>query len=195
MSPFDSEHFEPSGIRGEGELHPEEIKNPDVDYDRTDMSAKAIVGFFIFLALAGLIMHLVLWGIYKNFAGSYKAQRPLAGPIESSTRQLPQGDPIRTFPPPQLQPDDVADMNKFLAQEEQTLNSYGWVNQNAGIVRIPIQRAIQVIAQEGLPTRQIPQRNAVAEQMEAPTPGSGGAMRQDIVNQPAGPPMHVASPH
>ena len=38
-------------------------------------------------------------------------------------------------------------------QEEQTLNSYGWVDQQAGVVRIPIDRAMDLLAQRGLPTR------------------------------------------
>ena len=38
-------------------------------------------------------------------------------------------------------------------QEEQTLHSYGWVDQQAGVVRIPIDRAMELLAQRGLPTR------------------------------------------
>ena len=38
-------------------------------------------------------------------------------------------------------------------QEEQTLHSYGWVDQPAGVVRIPIDRAMELLAQRGLPTR------------------------------------------
>lgn len=190
MSPFDEKDLPPGGIRGEGEIHPERVTNPEVAYDRTDMSAKAIVGFLIFLAIAGVIMHLVLWGLYKSFAGSYKAETQLASPSVSSTRQmLPKGDPERTFPAPRLQADDVADMNKFRVEEEQTLNSYGWVDQKAGTVRVPIERAIQSLAQQGLPTRPMPQDNAQNEIQQAPTPGSGGAMPQQKVGQPAGPPF------
>jgi hypothetical protein len=44
-------------------------------------------------------------------------------------------------------------------QEEKTLHSYGWVDQRAGVVRIPIDRAMELVAQRGLPTR--PQAGAV----------------------------------
>jgi len=37
-------------------------------------------------------------------------------------------------------------------KEEQTLNTYGWVDQKAGVVRIPIERAMQLIAERGLST-------------------------------------------
>lgn len=195
MNTFNDPNHPEDGIESQGRIYPEEIRNPEVDYDRTDMSAKAIVGFLIFLAIAGVITHLVLWGIYKNFAGSYKASTQLENPNYSSTRQmLPQGDPVRTFPAPRLQPDDVADMNKLRAEEDATLSTYDWVDQNAGVVRVPIDRAIQSIAQQGLPTRQNPQESATAEQSQAPTPGSGGAMRQGLVRQPTGPPFTATRP-
>jgi hypothetical protein len=159
----------------EGEVRPEEVQNPEVAYDRTDMDPKAIVGFFIALAIAGVFMHLILWSAYKYYAGSEKAPTPLANPMASSTRQLPQGDPVRTFPAPTLQPDDVADMNKFRAYEDEELNSYGWVNQSAGVARIPIEQAMQALAKQGLPTRPQMPDNAAIEAAEAPASGSGGA--------------------
>ncbi len=33
------------------------------------------------------------------------------------------------------------------------MHSYGWVDQPAGVVRIPIDRAMELLAQRGLPTR------------------------------------------
>jgi hypothetical protein len=184
MSPFDNSNLPEGDIHGEEHIYPERVQNPEVNYDRTDMSAKAIVGFLIFLAIAGLFMHLILWGLYKRFAGAYKASLPLANPIYTSTRQMP-GDPVRTFPAPRLQPDDVADMNKFRTQEEIILDTYDWVNKQQGIVRIPIDQAMKIIAQQGLPTRPMPADNAAVELEQAPTPGSGGAMTQQKVAQPA----------
>lgn len=37
--------------------------------------------------------------------------------------------------------------------EEQLLHSYGWIDQKAGIARIPVDRAIDIIAARGLPSR------------------------------------------
>jgi hypothetical protein len=173
--PFSEGNLPEGGIRGEGEIHPEEVRNPEVNYDRTDMSAKAIVGFLIALAIAGVLMHLSLWAVYKYLTASERAQAPLAGPIQSSTRQLPQGDPERTFPAPRLQSDDVADMNKFSISEEEVLTTYGPSNQTAGADHIPIEQAMQIIAKQGLPTRPQPPDNAAAEAAQSPSPGSGGA--------------------
>jgi len=173
--PFSERDLPEGGIRGEGEIHPEEVRNPEVSYDRTDMSAKAVVGFLIALAIAGVLMHLSLWAVYSFFTGSERASHPLAGSIQSSTRQLPQGDPERTFPPPRIQADPVADLNKFRISEEEMLRTYGPSNQTAGAVRIPIEQAMQVIARQGLPTRPQPPERAALEAAQAPVPGSGGA--------------------
>ena len=51
---------------------------------------------------------------------------------------------------PALQVDPVADMEAMDARETQWLNSFGWVDKDAGIVRIPIDRAIELTAKQGL---------------------------------------------
>lgn len=52
-------------------------------------------------------------------------------------------------PEPRLQVDVVDDMNKFRAQERKILETYGWVNKNAGVTRIPIEEAINRLSQKG----------------------------------------------
>ena len=39
------------------------------------------------------------------------------------------------------------------------LEHYGWVDKNAGVVRIPVERAIDVLAEKGLPYRRLRQRS------------------------------------
>ncbi len=60
------------------------------------------------------------------------------------------------FPTPRLQPDPVADLNKFRAGEEEQLNTYGWVSQKDGVAHIPIERAIDTISSQGLPVQPPP---------------------------------------
>jgi hypothetical protein len=50
-----------------------------------------------------------------------------------------------------LETNERVEINDFRLKEEQTLNSYGWVDQQAGVVRIPIEHAMQLLAQRGLP--------------------------------------------
>src|SRR5512146_1568074 len=115
----------------------EEIRNPEVQYDRTDMSARGVIAFLVGLAIAGVFIHIILWGMYKYLVKQDLQSQPSTHPIATSEKQLqPQGDPSQTFPAPRLQPDPIADLNRFRQREEEVLNSYGWVDQKAGTVRV-----------------------------------------------------------
>jgi len=137
------------------EIFPENASNPEVSYDRTDISISGIVKFLVALAVVGVIIHFGLWGVYQYLAKGEVQPSAQPNPMVTSNRQLKDvgGDPSQVFPAPRLQPDPVADMNKFRAKELEILNSYGWVDEKAGVARIPIDRAMQMVVQQGLPTR------------------------------------------
>jgi hypothetical protein len=59
----------------------------------------------------------------------------------------------RVPPEPRLQTSPREDLQNFREQEDTVLKSYGWVDRNAGIVRIPIEEAMKLTVQRGLPTR------------------------------------------
>lgn len=56
-------------------------------------------------------------------------------------------------PEPRLQADPPLDLKKYRATEETQLHSYGWVDRTNGVVRIPIERALEIVVQNGLPIR------------------------------------------
>ena len=56
-----------------------------------------------------------------------------------------------TFPEPRLERTERTEINDFRMREEETLNSYGWVDEKAGTVSIPIERAMELVAERGLP--------------------------------------------
>jgi hypothetical protein len=162
----------------EPQVSGENVRNPEVHYERRDLSARVVFGFFIALAIAGVIMHIALWGVFKYLGRQeYRGHPTQPNPIETSSEQIPGGDPAVTFPAPRLQPDPVADLNKFRAAEENILNSYGWVDQKAGTVHIPIEKAIDIVAQQGLPVRPppgLPAGRQGARMEPAPVPGATG---------------------
>lgn len=62
--------------------------------------------------------------------------------------------PLERFPKPNLQiDDDHAERLTLYAAQNQKLNSYGWVDRRHGVVRLPIDRAMDLIVLRGLPTR------------------------------------------
>ena len=62
-------------------------------------------------------------------------------------------------PAPRLQVDPQKEIQRLLRTQAASLNSYGWKDSKAGIVQIPVDRAIELMVEEPLPAR----------------PGGGGA--------------------
>lgn len=131
----------------------EHIRNPAVSYERRDLSLRVVLIFFLALAITLVLAVLILWGMFRSLGHGRLVPQPTSTAIATPERELPGGDPARTFPAPQLQPNPAVDLNKFRAREAQILNSYGWVDKGAGIARIPIERAMQLVVQRGLPAR------------------------------------------
>ena len=134
------------------------IDGPDqeMDFEREDLTPKPILIFLGSLAVGCVLVYFILRGMY-SYLDSYEnhhqpVQSPLVQQTTVDTRIVSPGD-ITKFPQPRLEGDERREINDFREQEEQTLNSYGWVDQQAGVVRIPIDRAMQLMAQRGLPTR------------------------------------------
>jgi hypothetical protein len=82
-----------------------------------------------------------------------------------------------------LETNERVEIKDFRLKEEQTLNSYGWVDEKAGVVRIPIDRAMQLLAQRGLPTT--PKAGTVPP--SAVSVAAQTAARSDSSNKPAQP--------
>jgi hypothetical protein len=114
-----------------------------VGYEKRDANAKWLFGIVLFLAICGLIMHLVLAGVLGRMEKTPASADRWSGANPISAKP----------PPPNLQISSTADLKAFRAREERDLNTYGWVDKNAGIVRVPIARAMELVLQRGLPTR------------------------------------------
>ena len=59
----------------------------------------------------------------------------------------------RTMNQPALQSNGVADLAEFQAKQQADLTTYGWVNKSQGVVRLPINQAIDIVLQKGFPAR------------------------------------------
>ncbi len=117
------------------------------DHERRDANAKWIFGIVAFLLVSGLAIHFILAGMLKSLNGT-------APPTDLwRPSQPPAKEALKAAPFPVLQVSAPADLKSFRAREEETLQNYGWVDRRAGVVRVPIERAMELVLQEGLPVR------------------------------------------
>ena len=140
------------------------LRNPQVDYDRSDLSPKGILFFLIGLFIVGVFIELVIWGMFRFMAHSgilfaKSQQSPMAvqhGAVPSRRTSVLQNTPavdLDRFPEPRLQMHDAEDMSKFYVEENSVLNVQQPFMDPSGNVHIPIGMAMQLIAQRGLPVR------------------------------------------
>jgi|SRR5450432_2017708 len=152
------------------------------DYEREDFSTATIVGSLIGLVVMCVVSFIIVVGMYRYLEKTqmeHAAANPMV-PMKADTRHMTpardangnvdmSADPmeVQAFPKPRLQRDDVEEMHDQLYSEEGRLQSYGWVDQDSGQARIPVSRAMELIAERGLPVR-----SAAPDAASAPSAGT-----------------------
>jgi hypothetical protein len=112
----------------------------------TDVSFWAVMGSGAALLVSAALIYLFVWGMFLYFSGQADRRGSTVGRF---TQELPQPLP----PEPRLQTDPHGDLLKLREAEDRILNTYGWVDRNAGVVRIPIEQAMKLTVARGLPSR------------------------------------------
>jgi hypothetical protein len=129
-------------------------------FEREDLQVSTVLYFFLGLGVALLLCIVGLRGVFAFLNHREKALQPPVNPlltnVPSDTRKLPVDyrDYLKeNFPDPRLEIDERNQLDDQRLREERELYSYGWVDEKAGTVRIPIDRAMDLIVQRGLPVR------------------------------------------
>ena len=126
-------------------VFPESLKRKHEVSERRVRNVLIVGGGAAFLVILGMFVS----GLLIHFLSR-------AHPMQQMTPLgiiiAPDIKPLEQFPKPNLQIDDDHMQRTALQQEQnQELHSYGWVDRSKGIVRIPIDRAMDLILQRGLP--------------------------------------------
>ncbi|HLH06573.1 MAG TPA: hypothetical protein VKW78_05000 [Terriglobales bacterium] len=121
---------------------------PDVQFEDSDISGLGVVlaGFGL-LILIWIIVTL-LYFVFTFFAHHRAAVSPPALPLATQLNSVP--------PAPRLQVSPRVDLKDLRAYEDSQLHKYAWVDHQKGIVSIPIERAMQLVATRGIPPQKAP---------------------------------------
>jgi hypothetical protein len=124
----------------------EHVKGPETGrkYEDSSVPVKHLFVFalgVVALVVAGVLVSAVTFRFFVH----HTPMGPAASPFED-VRELPPGLRLQTNAP--------MDLKKYRDEQAKILSGYGWVDQQAGIVRIPIDRAMELLLQKGYPVRE-----------------------------------------
>lgn len=128
-----------------------ELDHPDVHYEHSDISARGVIATGAGILLTIWVIVGLLYFLFEYFS---RARTESSGNALPITSQLGHGVPLP--PEPRLQESPSNDLHEVRAAAEAALNSYNWVDRQHGIVAIPIDRAIDLVAQRGIPSKKAP---------------------------------------
>ncbi|HEV3309613.1 MAG TPA: hypothetical protein VG815_03745 [Chloroflexota bacterium] len=103
-------------------------------------------GLLVFAAaLLGvtILVQVILAVVMQGFSSEEKELDSLAVPRFA-------GD-TGGFPSPRIQPDPAEEFTKMKIEDLGRLNQYGWIDRAAGVAHIPVDRAVDILAERGLP--------------------------------------------
>jgi hypothetical protein len=118
--------------------------NHDVQFEKSDVDASALLKYGFVLVVTTAVVIVLLWRLYFVFVRQEAARQPPPPVLKADAEAM-------AAPPPNLQVRPVQDFQAFRAREVGVLESYGWVDKDKGVVRIPIDEAMRLIAERGLP--------------------------------------------
>ena len=119
-------------------------ETPITSHETSDLDA-GVAGLFgaVLMTTIILLMAATYW-IYDFSISRHAARYPALSPLAYTREPTPE---------PRLQVDAPRELRELRAAEDAALHGYAWIDKDRGLVRIPIDRAIDVLAQRGLPAR------------------------------------------
>lgn len=130
--------------------HEHDPVNPGVSHERRDINVFQVTAFGIGLLLSCVVVVFAMWAMFDFFYSREDAKN------KTNPSALQMSEQAKLPPEPRLQAEPKVELKDLKADEEAILTSYGWVDPNKGIVRIPIDQAIDIVAQKGLPSKPSP---------------------------------------
>jgi len=130
-----------------------------VRYEKADVQEGAIVRAGIILAVVTLLSGVAVLVLFRAFLAREIGREPPPPPLAQAAG--------REAPEPRLQARPADDVIALRAEEREALTGYGWVDEQKGVVRIPVEEAMRILAERGLPLKAEP---AVAASAPSPPP-------------------------
>lgn len=145
--------------------------------ETSDLNIRPIVWFLSTLAVSTAIIFLLMGGLVKILESRVEKAEGKPSPLASERERIAPEPRVQLAPsrieqiegkegPDLKDAHPLVEMERVRREESEKLNSYGWVDEKNGVVRIPIDEAKRVLLKRGLPTRQ---KRVAADQLPVAT--------------------------
>ena len=115
-------------------------------HEERDIDISTVSKLGLGIVFVVVVSVFLMWFLFSRFAAR---EREASAPPAPMT----QANPLKEPPEPRLQRTPVADLKAIRKDEDALLKSYGWVDPDKGVVRIPVDRAMELVLKEGLVSR------------------------------------------
>jgi protein SCO1 len=109
-------------------------------YETRDVNVRAVAWLALSVAGGAAIVLVALWLLLNDWDVRAARSDPAVSPLADQRQPAPE---------PRLQAAPVHDYQQLREQENAVLHSYGWIDKDQGTVRIPIERAIELLVERG----------------------------------------------
>lgn len=121
------------------------MHNPEIRSEKSDAHPGAILRFLLWLVFGTVVVAILLRWMFVGLA-SYEEAQQAPPPVMRETAE-------RQPPGPLLQEQPAQDLADYREAQKRELHTYAWVDRQAGVVRIDVDRAMALLAERGLPVR------------------------------------------
>jgi hypothetical protein len=149
------------------------VADTTTGHEANNLRVRGLIGFAAALVGVTVLVLCVLTLVMHGFLREEKQ-------LESMAQTRFAGD-TGEYPAPRIQADTADELTKMKADDLGRLNNYGWIDRKAGVAHIPVDRAIEILAEKGLPgpeargvkPAESGKKEPAAEIKEQSKPGSG----------------------
>ena len=143
-------------------MHTEPSKhanNPEIRYEKTDAHVRPLYQFLFWISVITILTAVIAMVILRGLE-SWRDK--------ASTRPaMAEAQDAQQAPAPRLQIQEPKDLTVFRKEEQEILSTYGVVDRDKGIYRIPIEEAMRLTLERGLPTAGDPATTSAADKAKA----------------------------
>jgi hypothetical protein len=125
-------------------------RHDNVSYEERDVSSSPILKFMAYLGIAIVLSYVLTLGIYHGLTSQWNSKYIPPPPSRGQAAPAMPPEPRLQGMPGHLS-DPQFDLREKLKEDAAANKKFGWVDEKSGIAQIPVEDAMKLIVEKGLP--------------------------------------------